>query len=238
MNSDHNRNLVIILISANTEWTALRRIMPGVSEDLSPYGAWFEVDLEGYSLIFMQGGFGKISAAASTQYAISRWNPELLINLGTCGGFEGMVDRDEIILVDKTIVYDIIEQMGEPEAVLKHYSTDIDLSWLAKPYPQKVIRTLLISGDRDLLSDEVVELNNRFGAIVGDWESGAIAFVANRNATRLLILRGVSDLVGPSGGEAYGNIELFRTRTYEILSGLINNLPHWLVAAGISPGKS
>ena len=36
-----------------------------------------------------------------------------------------------------------------------------------------------------------------------DWESGAIAWVAARNQTRCLILRGVTDLVGEAGDEAY-----------------------------------
>ncbi|RPI83169.1 MAG: hypothetical protein EHM41_16570 [Chloroflexi bacterium] len=45
---------------------------------------------------------GKISAAASTQYIIDRWNPDLLINLGTCGGFEGCIERGAVVLVEKT----------------------------------------------------------------------------------------------------------------------------------------
>ena len=103
MNSSYNQNPTVVIISADAEWDALRQIITGVQEEVSPYGAWFERELEGFPIIFMQGGFGKISAAASAQYAISRWNPELLINLGTCGGFKDQVDRDEIILVDKTI---------------------------------------------------------------------------------------------------------------------------------------
>jgi adenosylhomocysteine nucleosidase len=209
--------------------------MPLEREESSPYGAWFEKQLGGYQLIFMHGGFGKIAAAGSTQYAIDRWHPELLINLGTCGGFDGHIERDEIILVDKTIVYDIIEQMGDYDAVIKHYSTNIDLSWLNEPYPQTVRRTLLVSGDRDLLAEEVTNLNERFGAVAGDWESGAIAFVAKRNSTRLLILRGVSDLVSPTGGEAYGNLALFEAKTLNILKRLIEALPQWLQAAGMMP---
>jgi adenosylhomocysteine nucleosidase len=51
-------------------------------------------------VIFLHGGWGKVSAAASTQFAIYTWHPRIVINLGTCGGFEGEIARGEIILVD------------------------------------------------------------------------------------------------------------------------------------------
>ncbi|MGC8856150.1 MAG: hypothetical protein ACP5QU_05070 [Anaerolineae bacterium] len=41
-------------------------------------------------------------------------------------------------------------------------------------------------------------------------------------------LRAVSDLVGASGGEAYGNYELFLARTQEIMARLLEQLPAWL----------
>ncbi|HET6846589.1 MAG TPA: hypothetical protein VFH29_07120, partial [Anaerolineales bacterium] len=73
-------------------------------------------------------------------------------------------------------------------------------------------------------------------AVAGDWESGAIAWVAGRNRTRLLILRGVSDLVGSAGGEAYGDYGLFLDRTREIMTKLFQALPIWLDIAARACG--
>jgi adenosylhomocysteine nucleosidase len=81
----------------------------------------------------MQAGWGKIAAACATQYAINRWKPSLLVNLGTCGGFEGSIQRGEILLVDRTIVYDILEQMGDSDALIDYYTSQIDTSWLGFP---------------------------------------------------------------------------------------------------------
>jgi adenosylhomocysteine nucleosidase len=237
-NHNQTKTRVVVLISADAEWRALRLVLPGMDEQSSPYGNWFRVEMGGYAPIFLHGGWGKIAAAGSTQYAIDRWQPELIVNLGTCGGFEGEIERDEIILVDHTLVYDIIEQMGDPEGVIAHYSTEIDLSWLQPPYPHAVRRTLLVSGDRDLLAEQIPELKSLYGAVAGDWESGAIAFVAKRNGVRTLILRGVTDLVGPSGGEAYGNMALFEAKTRQILERLVGALPLWLQASGINSAPS
>lgn len=227
MNSGSSR--VVVLISANIEWQALRALLPEVEIKTSPYGEWFTTD-NNFKMpqLFFHGGWGKIAAAGSTQYVIDRWKPELLVNLGTCGGFAGEVERGEILLVERTLVYDIVEQMGDFDEHIAHYTTEIDLGWLREPLPQVVRRSLLVSGDRDLLVEDVAMLKDRYGAVAGDWESGAIAFVAARNRIRLLILRGVSDLVSPAGSEAYGNLQYFAQSTRDIFRQLLAALPQWV----------
>lgn len=227
----------IVVVSANIEWAAIRRIHAGTDFNDSPLGEWFvtEVGPDGTPVLFFHGGWGKIAAAASTQYLIDCCSPSLLINLGTCGGFRGDVESETIILVERTIVYDIHEQMGDHDEHIDHYSTDIDLDWLEQPYPHGVVRTLMVSADRDLVADEIGLLRQRFGAVVGDWESGGIAWVANRNNVRTLILRGVTDLVGADGGDAYeGNIRLFEENTFTIMQRLVAQLPDWLRHARVN----
>lgn len=222
----------VIAISAGAEWRVVRSFYPQVEIQQSPYGEWFFYELAGSPVVFLHGGWGKIAAAASTQYAIARWSPRVVVNLGTCGGFGGLarggVERGEILLVERTLVYDIIEQMGDPQAAIQHYAVDLDLSWLGEPYPQPVRRSLLVSADRDICLPDIPMLVEQYGAVAADWESGAIAWVASRNSTRCLILRGVSDLVEASGGEAYGAIEVFHEGTRRVMEPLLRALPDWL----------
>lgn len=222
---------VVIVISANAEWRVARTAYPAANIAFSPYGEWFEEKIDHRQVIFFQGGWGKISAAASAQYALERWKPALLINLGTCGGFAGHIQRAALLLVERTLVYDIIEQMGDPQEAIDHYAVDLDLSWLRQPYPQAVQRGLLVSADRDICPADIPMLIERFGARAADWESGAIAWVARRNATRCLILRGVSDLVGEQGGEAYQSKEFFRDGARQVMEPLLQALPGWLACA-------
>ncbi len=219
-----NSEQPVVIISAKSEWRAVKEIPSPHELDQTPFGETF-IDC---SRRYFHGGWGKISAAASAQYIIDTWHPDLLINLGTCGGFAGKVEQGTILLVERTIVYDIIEQMSDPLEAVQHYSTEIDLSWLKDPLPHPVQRGLLVSADRDILKEDISMLVERYGAVAADWESGAIAWVAKRQGVRCLILRGVSDLVGEDGGEAYGNIELFHKNTRVILRRLIEQLPEWL----------
>jgi adenosylhomocysteine nucleosidase len=227
---------IVVLISANQEWDAVREMFPQAVVQRSPFGEWFDACLP-QPVTFFQGGWGKIAAAASTQYAIDHFAPDLVVNLGTCGGFEGRVAAGTVLLAERTLVYDVIEQMGDPAAAVEHYATRLDLSWLGERIPEGVQPALLVSADRDLVAQELPQLVERYGAIAGDWESGAIAWVCARNSVRCLILRGVSDLVGSAGGEIYGQIDQFASRARGVMRRLVEALPGWLAAISL-PGRS
>ena len=224
----------VVLISADAEWRPVRARYAALPALATPYGEALRLDVivanQPRSVVLFHGGWGKIDAAASTQYAIDRWQPSLLLNLGTCGGFAGDVATGTLLLADFTLVYDILEQMGDADEALAYYAKEIDLTWLRGPLPLPVRRELLISADRDIVGAEIADLRARFGAIAADWESGAIAHVAARNGVRCLILRGVTDLVSADAGEAYGRPEVFVARTAEIMGWLMDSLPGWLAA--------
>jgi adenosylhomocysteine nucleosidase len=97
---------------------------------------------------------------------------------------------------------------------------------------------MLVSADRDIVAGDIPMLVSRFDAVAADWESGAIAWVANKNRARCLILRGVSDIVGLGGGEAYGNFELFLQRTDAMMAKLVNQLDAWLIMLPVNPSPS
>jgi adenosylhomocysteine nucleosidase len=229
------RNRFVVLISADAEWRVVRKYFLTEKISKSPYGEWFSNTYSDFpiieeSVIFIHGGWGKVASAASTQYLINKWHPQLIINLGTCGGFEGEINKGEVILVNKTVIYDIYEQMGDPDEHILYYCTEIDTSWIDQHLPLPVRGLLLVSGDRDIFKNDIPLLRAKYNAIAGDWESGAIAWVANKNHTQCLILRGVTDLVGESGGEAYdGNVNIFYENTQQIMNTLLDSLPHWLI---------
>jgi adenosylhomocysteine nucleosidase len=237
----------VVLICADAEWAAIRNVFPTATPLPSAYGECFSIIInvndssQGYMLekpsisesdykaiLFFHSGWGKIASAGATQYVIDRWSPGLIANLGTCGGFKGLIEQDQVLLVNQAIVYDICEQMGDQDAHIRHFTTNIDLEWCKNVDLTGIIRGLILSGDRDLIPEEIPSLHNRYGALAGDWESGAIAYVAARNAVRTLILRGVSDLVGNQGSEAYQNIAYFQQSADRIMKRLLEILLRFL----------
>lgn len=221
---------IVILISAQTEWAEVKTHFPDSSFQSTPFGEWFNIGhAKDKNLIFFQSGWGKILAAASTQYAIDRWQPDLILNMGTCGGFRGSIEPGTIILVEKTIVYDIVEQMGDQDEAIDFFSTELDLNWLGDELPMPVKRHKILSADRDIVSADIPNLKAKYDGIAADWESGSIALVTKRNNIKCLILRGVTDLVDSEGGEAYDdNLALYKERAKTIMKTLIESLPKWI----------
>ena len=219
---------IVVLISANAEWEAVVPLFPEARIDQFVFGEYLEATIQGRPIPFLHSGWGKIASAGAAQYVIDNFSPDLIVNLGTCGGLSGVVEQGDVILVDKTFVYDILELMGDLD-IATYYASSLDLSWLPEPYPHPVRRGMIASADSDL-PPEKIPLLKKHGALAADWESVALAWVARKNNTPLLILRGVSDIVSEQGGEAYDNIELFKERTKSIMKRLIEQLPDWLNA--------
>jgi adenosylhomocysteine nucleosidase len=217
---------IAVLISAIAEWNAVKPLFPDAKIQHFPFGECFDILLQEEHISFFHSGWGKIASAGSMQYVIDKYSPQLIVNLGTCGGFVGGVEQGEIILVEQTYVYDIVELMGDLD-IVSYYASSLDLTWLAEPYPYPVRRGMIASADSDLPPARIPFLKAQ-GAIAADWESAALAWVAQRNNTPLLILRGVSDLVSEEGGEAYNNIEMFNERARGVMQQLIEQLPDWL----------
>ena len=218
----------VVLISAIAEWSAVKPLFPDAKIRHFPFGECFDILIQDEHISFFHSGWGKIASAGSMQYVIDHYSPDLIVNLGTCGGFESIVDQGDIILVDQAYVYDIVELMGDLD-IVSYYASTLDLSWLAEPYPFPARRGMIASADSDLPPEKISLLKSQ-GAIAADWESAALAWVAQRNHARLLILRGVSDMVTEEGGEAYNNIEMFNERARGIMQQLIEQLPEWLNA--------
>lgn len=224
---------IAVLVSATIEWLAVKDYFQPESLEKSPFGELFLTIIKHHPVIFLHAGWGKTSAAATTQYAIDRLNPEMIINPGICGGFVGSMQRGQILMPDKIVMYDIIEQLGNPKGAVNLYTTEMDYSWLKRPYPLPVEGGVLATADRDVMPTEISSLMTDLQVKGFDREGVAVAWVASKvYKRRCLILRGVSDLVSEQSGEAYGHNSFFQKSTEKIMMGLCDSLPLWLTCAG------
>ena len=219
----------VVLISADGEWQALLHYTSPLIQHPTPYGNWFSQTVSNFPVVFMHAGWGKVSTAGACQFAIGAFHPQLLINVGTCGGLEGLAEIGEILCVSETAFYDIFEGMADYAQAIEFYSSKADLSWLPEELPEHTHRARLVSADQDIQPRAYERLTQEFGAVAADWESAAFAWVAKRNGIPWLILRGVSDLVSPTKAETAGNLSLWQARTDQIMEDLLNQLPWYLI---------
>jgi len=229
---------VVVIVSANAEWKAFKEIKKSENPEYrtSPYGQWFSKRYGKNTVVFFHGGWGKIDAAGSAQYVIDTFGPELIVNIGTAGGFHGAVNKGDIILVEKTITYDIHERMGDSEEAIAYYSTELECPDIRMD--GTIRKSAMVSADQDLDPSRIPYLRKHYNAIAGDWESSAIAHVAKKNKTRCYIIRGITDIVDKSGSETYGNIQSFEEESRVIMGKLVSLLEGEGILARAGPGSA
>lgn len=190
MRASHAGDLAFaVLVSADAEWQVVKALFETEAIKTSPYGEYFFAEVGRDAVLFFHGGWGKVAAAGSTQYVIDHFHPARLINIGTCGGVEGRIQCFDIVVVEKVVIYDIGEAIGDASQAIAAYSTSLSLP---ARFPVPAVKVTMYSADRYLTGAGLRELDAQHQLVAADWESGAIAWVAQRNGTPVLILRGVT----------------------------------------------
>jgi len=124
---------IALQICSTHEWNSMIEILRIRAEmlRLQPFGQYFEQPFNGHEGIFYQSGDTKTRSAAACQFAIDRWQPDRIINLGTCGGVGKEIGKLDLIMAEKTVQYDCIIRFGEPQELFyKPMMTTIDTSWV------------------------------------------------------------------------------------------------------------
>lgn len=226
---------IVIMINAEVEWRVALGYYGVESSGTGPYASFRQSINDSdriHPVVFVYSGSGKIAAAAASQFAVDRWSPSLLVNVGTCGGFDGDVAEGDVILVQRTAVYDICEQSGGQQNMEARFTTDLKLPWQVPPFPMNAKPGIIVSADRDLVPAEIPDLRESFGAVAADWESASIAYVVRTiNKIDCLILRSVSDVVGHAGSLIYESNTVFEHQVRKVLPPLLETLPEWLKMA-------
>jgi len=220
-----NEKPIVTLICAKAEWNAVKKIMKTSSLINSPFGECFSVRKKetDQEIIFFYTGCGKTNASAATQYVIDNYEPEFLMNLGTCGGFQGETKIEDLFTVTETAIYDIFEQPDNSHETEENYRTKLDISWVNTKLFPIYFPTIMVSADKDLVSKDIPVLKKKYNAIAADWESASIAYVASKNKIKCLIQRGVSDVIDDNTN-SYDKEEIIKENTEKIMKRLINDL--------------
>ena len=168
----------VVIVSANAEWRALEQIVHPTARGTTPWGE----TLEDNGVLYIHGGWGKVAAAASAQYAIDRWHPRVLVNLGTAGAL-----RDEAAQGTG------LHEVGE---VLNHeISADAIRALGFDPHERLRVgdaETVLASGDV-FVTDPAVRARLAREAHLVDMEGYAYAWVAREFGLPIRMVKHVSD---------------------------------------------
>ena len=231
---------ICIQICADNEWDAVKQIFSKIQHQKGfERGYEYIIHLcNGIHCVYFYSGASKTYAAAGCQFAIQRWNPNMLFVAGTAGGVGTELNELDLVIANQTVQYDCISRMGdEIQLFYKDFIVDIDNSWIIwDELPEKIHEGLIATADQDVEYALRNKLQNH-GVMAADWESGAIAPVCRKNQVPCCIIRGITDIpVEPDGDTDQGNA--FRKNTPVVMQKLILNiLPSLMVMLEKSNSK-
>ena len=184
-----------VVITAHAfEARAAAAVGRGVSKE--PWGQWmlYRGEMWDLPLAVVRCGPGKVAAAAAAQAAVQYLNPTALVSFGTAGCADPTV-RVGTLTVARAVVDVALSELGElPVKIPYRFEPDADLTRLLLEVPGTRPATLLC------WEGHVVSpirrpgiMRDLEGLVVVDWESAAVAHVAQMWDVPWAAVKAVSD---------------------------------------------
>ena len=141
-------------------------------------------------------GIGKVSSALSTQLLIDNYNPEIIINFGSVGAVNSEIHVGEYVLVNKACQFDF--DLREIDPVPLGYNQDYDRAFFETYSPTSLPykKVTLGTSDKFTSKKEIIEEIIAMGVDIRDMEGSAIAQVCTSNNSKLIMLKGITDVYG------------------------------------------
>jgi len=153
-------------------------------------------------LFVVHSGAGEISAAAATQFCISKLNCSMILNFGIVGGLTDEMTETKLCVVEKIVHYDFDvsaddkrfvpgQHDGYKDAYIPATKDLIKAALKIEPNLKKVV---IASGDKFVdTASKKRDLHTRFKADICDMEAAGIALTCDRSKIPYLMIKCVSD---------------------------------------------
>ncbi|MDY4187358.1 MAG: 5'-methylthioadenosine/S-adenosylhomocysteine nucleosidase [Candidatus Borkfalkiaceae bacterium] len=164
-----------------------------------------------YSVIFVKSGekelyvlktgVGEISAAAATQFLITAFNVEAIINFGVCGKINPKYKLLDTAAIKSVVHYrfDTSAVDGVPAGTYDGFKTpyipaDEKLLSVLRSVCPNIKLAICASGDKFVGDDDTKKyLKQTFNADVCEMEAAGVLITASRNGVPVLMVKSVSD---------------------------------------------
>lgn len=196
--------------------------------------SYFTMSYNTMELIFFKSGPGEIQAAAGIQYAINKFDPEFILNVGVCGGIDPSIRKGDLCIINDFVHTDYdVSCVADtlPGQYIGLSSEKIRLNENLSDYCEEylkekntVYRVSLASQDKVIDGDKMrTDFGNRWNCQICDMELAGYGLIALKNKVPLISLKIVSDSVGDEAAFDSEWEKEFRDLT-DTIAGLASHL--------------
>lgn len=207
------RNIGII-VAMQEEFDEIINIMDKEKELEKVYNITFvKGKIRDNNVVVVQSGVGKVNAARTTQILINSFEVKFVINVGSAGALNPMLNIGDIVLAEKVIQHDFDitafnHKKGYITDVGDYINSDEELVEKLKNAVKniedktfKVVTGVIASGDIFCTEPKMKDkIYSKFNAECVEMEGAAIAQVCYLDDIPFVVLRSISD--SPNGNNA------------------------------------
>ena len=148
---------------------------------------FFSGKLNGVDVVLLQSGIGKVAAAVGTTVLLSEYQPDIVINTGSAGGFDSTLNLGDVVIstevrhhdADVTAFgYEMGQMAQQPAAFLADEKLiDVAEKALAQMEGKHAVRGLICTGDAFVCTAERQAFIRQYfpSVIAVEMEASAIA---------------------------------------------------------------
>ena len=192
----------------------------------------FQYKLGEANLFVVHSGAGEIAASMATQFLITQFNVDLIVNFGVVGGLTQEMTLVKTCIVESVVHYDfdtsdangndVGKYSAYPSVYIPTTKEIVDKALAIEPSLRKVI---CASGDKFIGKRERKEdLHNIYRADICEMEAAGIVLTCHRNKTPCLLIKTVSDSVTGGAKEFRETFNESARICIEITNKILDNI--------------
>lgn len=170
---------------------------------------------KGQELILLKSGIGKVNAAMTTTILMQEFKPDLVLNIGSAGGFDEELEVGAVVISDEVRHHDVDAtvfgyELGQVPQMPAAYTANKELVELAVQAVNDIGEHqhtvgLIATGDSFMSDPERVALvKQQFPAMkAAEMEAAAVAQVCFQYDTAFVVIRALSDIAGKESSVSF-----------------------------------
>lgn len=167
-----------------------------------------EGTIDGTDVVLVKSGIGKVNAALATTLLLNEFQPDVVLNTGSAGGFGEGLTVGTVVISDDVLHHDVDAtvfgyDLGQVPQMPARYASDERLIDVAKEAVDAIGKHpyavgLIASGDVFMSDPERVALvRSQFPEMIAsEMEAAAVAQVCHQFDVPFVVIRALSDIAG------------------------------------------
>lgn len=188
----------------------------------------YHVAMGAHDIYAVMSGWGEIDAASATQFLITAFDVEAVMNFGVAGALRRGLAVKDLFAVSGAVNYDFdtssidpVEKYQYAEYEDTRIPLDREYVELAKRLYPELRETVVASGERFIEDPAEKDALAALGCDICDMEIAAIARVAERNGVRAFSVKCISDTYEGDGGDFQKNVTSGAEKAFALLRDLL-----------------